>query len=473
MGKAFLYCEETDTKIRSNDVVSITTYPNTKWVVKNGWYKIGTAQMRGWYFVSIADKSILSIDSVDIKTIIKDDTMVAADTKPEVQETLVQPQAEVNVLYCPETDTKIYINDLVEISGVKYIAKFGWHTVDGEQKQDWYFVSLDDRSILPSADVDITTITKGQVLGTSELRPTLQDIDALPAINDFIVIPGTDIRIYDSDIVKLDNKPGIKWIVHYGWYIFQEAQSFGWHLVSIVDGAVLPLSAIDLTLCSLETVKTQGSELYDGKVVNYTRPFTQADAEIIKRAFITVETIDQRDNLDPQKLINGKLVRVNDVGGVVGYYYWDAENEKWEKADFGGSSSGGIPELIGTAEHPIILSEIENGLYRVIGVYKFTSDSEPIATTIDHLVFTNGNNPVQIKVITEYSIRDLTVTNGQITFNNEYTTKQYVDEKISILEQQISEIISELLHDLPGIIDERIDQKMIPIPESFIRGLFA
>lgn len=469
MGKAFLYCEETDTKIRSNDVVSISTYPNTKWIVKNGWYKIGTAQKRGWYFISLSDKSILSIDSVDIKTIIKDDTGVSVDAKPEIQDTLEQPQPDVNVLYCDETDTKIYINDIVEISGIKYVVKFGWYKSDNTQRQGWYFVSLEDRTILPEGEIDLSAIIKEQVLGTSELRPTLQDIDALPAINDFIVIPGTDIRIYDSDIVKLDNKPGIKWIVHYGWYIFDDVQNFGWYLISILDGTVLPISAIDLTLISLEVVKTQGSEIYDGKVVNYTRPFTIADAEIIKRAFITVETPEQRDNLDPKKLINGKLVRVNNVGGVAGYYYWDAEQQLWEKADFGGSSSGGIPVLEGTPVRPIILSKIEQGLYRVIGVYKITSDSEPIVTNIDHLAFTSGDEPREIKVITEHSINDYTISGDEITFSNEYATKFYVDSQVTLIEQQISEIISEL----PSIIDARIADRFEPISDTFIRGLFG
>ena len=69
---------------------------------------------------------------------------------------------------------------------------------------------------------------------------------------------------------------------------------------------------------------------------------------------------------------------------------------------------------------------------------------------------------MQVKVITEYSIRDLTVTNGQITFNNEYTTKGYVDN-----------LFEDLLAQLPDIIDARIADRFEPIPDSFIRALFS
>ena len=67
--KPFLYCEETDTKIYANDVVTISTHPETKWIVKNGWYSVVDSQKNGWHFISIEDRSILSIDQIDIKDI--------------------------------------------------------------------------------------------------------------------------------------------------------------------------------------------------------------------------------------------------------------------------------------------------------------------------------------------------------------------------------------------------------------------
>lgn len=478
--KDFLYCEETDTKIRNNDVVSISTYPDMKWIAKQGWYTIGSAQKHGWYFVSITDKTILPIDQVDITTISKDSRQAASSSRSEVQADVpAEAINNVDYLYIEDQGITIRPNDIVEFTTtlggelIKCVVKYGWYKLDTEQKQGWYFLSISDRKIIPLDLVDTNTIVKEQIVGTSELRPTLEDIDTpLPDIQ-YVVVPGTDIRFYDSDIIKIDTRPGLKWIVHVGWYIYQGVQSYGWYFVSIKDGEILPVSVIDLTLCSLDTLKTQGSELYDGKVVNFTRPFTPADAEVLRRTFITLDTIEQRDNLDTSKLVDGRLVRVNNVGGVVGYYSWNVATRSWEKVDWGSSGSEGIPEIVGKEDHPIILSELDVGLYRVIGYYKITAKDETAThTDIDHLVFVSGNTEIQVKVITEDAVTDYTVLHGEITLIAPYATKQYVDDRIAWLDHKISEIISELLADLPDMIDERITEVMVPIPNDFITGLF-
>ena len=174
-------------------------------------------------------------------------------------------------LYCEETDTKIYSDDIVTISSfpdVKFIAKNGWYNIGTAQKRGWYFVNILDRTIIPMDQVDITTINKSIEQGTSEFKPTLKDIDTIPSEPNYLVIPGTTIRLYDGDIVKISGRPRIKWIVHAGWYIYGGNQNFGWYFVSIKNGDILPASAIDLTLCTLDTVKTQGSNVTDGKVIN-------------------------------------------------------------------------------------------------------------------------------------------------------------------------------------------------------------
>ena len=477
--KDFLYCEETDTKIRNNDVVSISTYPDVKWIAKNGWYKIGSAQKNGWYFVSISDKTILPIDLVDIKDITKDPMQprVASTPKPAPESTEEPIDNNVDYLYIEDQDLTIRPNDIVELTlniggpVIKCVAKNGWYKIGDEQFNGWYFMTISDRTVIPLGAVDTNTIVKEQIVGTSELRPTLQDIDTQPPEMLYIVIPGTDIRIYDSDIVKIDTRPNLKWITHCGWFFYQGSQSYGWYFVSIKDGEILPASVIDLTLCSLATLKTQGSEIYDGRVENYTRPFTPADAEILRRAFITVDTIAQRDNIDKQKLVNGKLVRVNDAGGLVVYYAWNSTTSTWEKVDFGGGSGGGIPEIIGTPENPIVLSDVPVGLYRVLGVYKISPDeTDTITTDIHHIVFTNNDGETTwIKVITEKDIQDYSVVRESITFSIIYATEQYVDDKYAILEQQISKIISEFGTMVLQVITDNYE----PISKQFIDGLFV
>lgn len=482
MAKNFLYCEETDTRIFPDDVVIISSFSNVKFIAKQGWYMYNSVRKNGWYFVSLADKSVVPIDDVDIRDIVKDDKQAHNSGR----EFIPQPKEDKQELnYIQAGDILLYPNDMILISNypnTNWVLKKGWYKLGTAQKTGWYVINIADRSIIPIEDIDLSTVSKAIDFGTSDYKPTLKDIDTTPAESNFIVIPGTNIRLYDGDVVKISGRPRIKWVVHTGWYIFNNSQNFGWYFVSIKDGEILPVSSIDLTLCTLVTVKTQGSELYDGKVVNYTRPFTIADAELLNRTFITVENIEQRDNIDTKKLINGRLVRCNDVGGVPVYYAWNAENKVWDKVDFGGSGSG-IPEVVGTTEHPIILSELEPGLYRVIGTYKISRNYEMITLTgIHHLAFVSEDDNPNIKVITDTDITDYVVTGSDVTFVNiyatrkyvadNYATKIYVDNKIAALEAEISEIISGLDDRILEIVNDRLDEALNDISESYINSLF-
>jgi len=196
---------------------------------------------------------------------------------------------------------------------------------------------------------------------------------------EFIYCKSTDIRFYEGDIVILKNKPKVKWIVHHGWFIFGGVQNFDWYLSSITKGETLPVSNIDLTLLTLATTRTVGSELYDGKTVNYTRPFTDNDADAIARSFITVDTVEQRDNLDPKTLVNGKIVRVNNFGGDATYYAWNENTKAWDLVDFGGGGGSGVyydttanwnknPKLIG-----------KRGCIYVYSDYKKNEEGQDIA----------------------------------------------------------------------------------------------
>ena len=485
MAKDFLYCEQTDTKIYANDVVTISTYPDTKWLVKHGWYSVDNNRKNGWYFISIEDRSIISIDQVDIKDITNESRVSGTgDYRPEPKETEDENKFP-DYIEIPESSVRLKGNDIVTISdypNTSWVLKLGWYKIGTAQRKGYYFIDISSRMILPIEDVDLSHINKEVEQGTTELRPTLQDIDTVPAESKFIVIPGTDIRLYDSDIVKISDRPKDKWIVHTGWYIYDDVQNYGWYFVSIKNGEILPVSTIDLTLCSLVTLKTQGSEIYDGKVVNYTRPFTEADAKVLNRTFITLETIEQRDNLDKKKLVNGRLVRVNNVGGMPNYYSWNAAEEKWELVDFGGSG-GGIPEIIGTTTQPIILSLLEPGLYRVKGTYKISlSHGTTYLTVIDHIAFVSDDENPKIKVITEHNITDYIVEGDTVTFINNYATEQYleqnyatkiyVDDKIAVVEAEISEIISEFHDKVVEIVYEVLDIALNGIEESYINNLF-
>ena len=192
-----------------------------------------------------------------------------------------------------------------------------------------------------------------------------------------IVIPGTNIRLYDGDLVTITNRPHIKWVVHYGWFIFQNSQNHDWYFSAINNGENLPVSSVDLTLVSLATSKTIGSIYNDGKKVNYTEPFTGADAETLNRSFISVDTLAQRDNIDKSKLNNGRLVRVNDVEGSPKYYTWNASTNSWNEVNIESKED----VMYGTTEYwnsqPHLLST--RGCIYVYSDHDVTDDGKEIA----------------------------------------------------------------------------------------------
>lgn len=484
MGKS-IYSEANNITIYANDVVTIPNYPDVKWIVKHGWFNFNGGQINGWYLVSVKDKTILPLDDIGVDNLTKlTDHIAPPSDRPTVEIPEVEDTIQFHIAL-PD-GTTLNDGDVVEISGydnVQWITKNDWYKLGDAQIHGWFFLSIADRTIISVDQIDLRLVTKCQQAVTPEYRPTYKDETKAPGDNNYIVVPGTNIRLYDSDIIKISNKPRVKWVVHTGWYIYQNAQNFGWYIESIKDGEILPISVIDLTLVTLVTTKTQGSEVYDGKVVNYTRPFTLADAEVLNRTFITLETVDQRDNLDKNKLTNGRIVRVNDVGGTVVYYAWNSSTKAWDKVDFGGGGSGGIPELIGTTERPIILSELEAGLYRVKGTYKISPKYEMVALTpIDHIAFVSDDNNPKIKVITETSITDYIVARDNVTFVNSYATRKYLEDNyaslsyvnnaIAVLEAEISEIISEFHDKVVDIVYEVLEDALNGIEEQYIDNLF-
>ena len=389
--------------------------------------------------------------------------------------------AQKNFLYCEETDTKINPNDVVIIANypnIKWIAKHGWYKLGTAQKNGWYFISISDKTVLPIEQVDITTISKDEE--TSELKPTLKDMDVKSAEYAYIVIPGTNIRIYEGDYVKISGRPRLKFIAHCGWYIYQGAQNYGWYFEGLKDGEIVPVTTIDLKLCTLTEVKTQGSNKNDGKTVNYTRPFTEADAELLNRTFITLDTIAQRDNLDPTKLINGRIVRINNVGGAPAYYIWNSTTSEWEPIEY----SDSIKRVIGTYDNPVILSELDPDVYLVYGQYKISPNDPTVYITFADIlsVINREDEKALIKVIDSKSITDYIVEDESVTLVSIYATTdyidhtyakiEYVDSKFDVLEAQIQELIDSLDGRIREIAKEEDRLYSTDIAKSYIDNLF-
>lgn len=169
----------------------------------------------------------------------------------------------------------------------------------------------------------------------------------------YLTVPNTGMKITDGSVVTLNRFPNVKWIVHNGWYAYNGQQFMGWYFCSIPAQTIIPVNDTDLALL---TVVNAGSTCPPAPCP-MPNPSTRPDhshthdhchppappvpphiIDAVDRAFLTVDTIAQRNELNKRTLLpHGKIVRVNNAGGFVKYYEWDQAQEQWSEVSFGGS----------------------------------------------------------------------------------------------------------------------------------------
>lgn len=168
-----------------------------------------------------------------------------------------------------------------------------------------------------------------------------------------LVVPGTGLTLTDGTIVMLARYPGTKWIVHSGWYTYMGQQYQGWYFCSIPAQTVLPVNEEDLRLLTVisgscdSSCPSGGYPPTPGCPVDPCPPgrppFPPGRPPLlphhimheIDQAWISVETIAQRNQLNKRLIPNGKVVRVNNVSGVAKYYIWNQVIEEWQEETFG------------------------------------------------------------------------------------------------------------------------------------------
>ena len=166
----------------------------------------------------------------------------------------------------------------------------------------------------------------------------------------YLTVPNTGLKLVDGSIIMISRFPDTKWIVHNGWYSYNNEQSMGWYLCSIPDKTIIPATTEDL-----ETAVVVSDESGCCPCPPHPGPmppcppgppkdkFTDKLKAELDAAFISVDTIADRNSLldDNRKLPNGKLVRVNYIDDNEGpkYFRWDANNNVWKEESFGIDSS--------------------------------------------------------------------------------------------------------------------------------------
>ena len=155
----------------------------------------------------------------------------------------------------------------------------------------------------------------------------------------------TGVELTDGMIVQLARFPGTNWIVHNGWYVYQGVSYMGWYFCSIPANTILPVNEEDLQLLTVVSSSSSSTCAPSPSTSppSYSKPSVQPNdhdlLHMVEKAWITVETLEERNRLNIKLVPNGKIVRVNNVDGEVKYYCYNQATSTWEETAFGGSLS--------------------------------------------------------------------------------------------------------------------------------------
>ena len=198
----------------------------------------------------------------------------------------------------------------------------------------------------------------------------------------------------------------------------------------------------------------------------------------------------------------GQVVAILDDDTYRGYIV-NQKSEKftvtplWEHSepiDYDTLGNRPIVNLTGTVGKPIMVSELDDGIYRIKGQYKISINDITTYLNPNYCIFIINNSDeityvkkISNEEIIDYHVTDTVIkTNLTITENylseNGYATSSYIDKKIEALEifikddikSYIREEVTKLFNEqLDEKIDNRIDAKIISATEEEITSLFA
>ena len=138
-----------------------------------------------------------------------------------------------------------------------------------------------------------------------------------------------------GDIVMITGYGNDKFIVCDGWYTYDNTRREGWYFKSIPEGTIVPDYLIDLDDVTVVTSSSCNCPPIPGGRPPHPAPKNPN----VEGAFVTVDTIDERNALCIPYPPDGKIVRVNDVKGEIKYYIWNAEEFRWNDFTFLGDET--------------------------------------------------------------------------------------------------------------------------------------
>lgn len=184
----------------------------------------------------------------------------------------------------------------------------------------------------------------------------------------------------------------------------------------------------------------------------------------------------------------GQIISILNNNTYKGYIVNKDENENYsatpltnDNIDYNNLGNRPIENIVGDLDNVIIIKDLNNGYYKIKGQYKIFEDDETNYLSVDGDLFLIGtsNDSKYIKRITTDSIYDFIIKDDGVVkkiyitddYLNDcgYSTTEYVDKKITALEEAIKDDIESYIEatveaivteKVETIIDEQLDIKL-------------
>ena len=152
-----------------------------------------------------------------------------------------------------------------------------------------------------------------------------------------------------------------------------------------------------------------------------------------------------------------------------------------ENIDYNTLGNRPIENLVGTLDTPIMISNLDTGMYKVKGQYKISTTDITTYLSTDGDLFIIGKSDAEkfIKRFTKDTIQDYVISDSGVEkkvyvtdkylIDNGYSTTTYVDSKLTAFEETIRQDIQTYVEQtveqvieqkVDAIIDERLDAKL-------------
>ena len=217
--------------------------------------------------------------------------------------------------------------------------------------------------------------------------------------------------------------------------------------------------------------------------------------------FDSIESVNEQLNQNTDTY-SGQIIAIQYDEKYFGYivnknvdgYYVSPLNEYPDEINYDKLGNRPIINLIGTLDEPIMVSDLDTGIYKIKGQYKVSNLEETTYLSASDTLFivNSQKDTISIKKVTIDDIVDYVITNETLMVNKyitedflkekKYVDSDYVDTKTEtvklLLEDELKKYIVETIDSVMGEsldkkIDERINTFIQPTEDEQITDLFS